>query len=89
MALGASAGRVQRQVLGGTFRLALIGVLLGAAASLFATKLIATLLFDTSPWDTLTYIAMALALLLVACVSGYIPARRASHINPTVALRAN
>jgi predicted permease len=89
MALGASAGRVQRQVLGGTFRLALIGVLLGAAASLFATKLIATLLFDTSPWDTFTYIAMAFALLLVACVSGYIPARRASHINPTVALRAN
>jgi predicted permease len=89
MALGASAGRVRRQVLSGTFRLALIGVALGAAVSLFTAKLIATLLFDTSPWDTPTYIAMAFVLLLVACVSGYIPARRASRINPTVALRAN
>jgi predicted permease len=89
MALGASAGIVQRQVLAGTLRLAFIGVVLGAAASIAGARLIASLLFGTSPWDTVTYVSMAVGLLAVAGVSGYIPAFRASRINPTVALRAN
>ena len=89
MALGASAGTVQRHVLAGTLRLAIIGVVLGAAASIAGARLIASLLFETSPWDALTYISMAIALLAVAGVSGFIPAFRASRINPTVALRAN
>ena len=89
MALGAGMGRVQRQVLAGTLRLTLAGIVLGAAASLAVAKLISSLLFDTSPWDVGTYICMAIALLLVALISGYIPARRASRIDPLVALRAN
>jgi ABC-type antimicrobial peptide transport system permease subunit len=47
------------------------------------------LLFATSPWDAATYVLMAAALLAVAAVSGYIPARRAARISPLVALRAN
>ena len=89
MALGANAGIVQRQVLAGTLRLALIGVMLGAVASIAGARLISSLLFATSPWDAATYISMAVGLLTVAGVSGYIPAFRASRINPTVALRAN
>ncbi len=89
MALGATMGRVQRQVLGGTLRLAVIGIALGAAVSLAAAKLISSLLFATSPWDGLTYVAVALALLAVAFVAGYLPARRASRVDPMVALRAN
>ncbi len=89
MALGATMGRVQRQVLSGTLRLAIIGIALGAAVSLAAAKLIASLLFATSPWDGVTYVAVALALLAVAFVAGYLPARRASRIDPMVALRAN
>jgi predicted permease len=89
MALGASASIVERQVLVGTLRLALVGVFLGAFASLATAKLIASLLFATSPWDGATYLAMAAALLAVAALSGYIPARRASRISPMVALRAN
>jgi predicted permease len=89
MALGATMGRVQRQVLGGTLRLAVIGIALGAAVSLATARLIASLLFATSPWDGLTYVAVALALLAVAFVAGYLPARRASRIDPMVALRAN
>lgn len=89
MALGASAGIVQRQVMTGTLRLAVIGVLIGAAASIGAARLVASLLFATSPWDAMTYIGMALTLLIVAAVSGYIPAFRASRINPIVALRTN
>ncbi|MGO9940697.1 MAG: ADOP family duplicated permease [Terracidiphilus sp.] len=89
MALGASARVVERQVLVSTLRLALIGVFLGAFASLACAKLIASLLFATSPWDAATYVAMAFALLAVAALSGYIPARRAARISPMVALRAN
>jgi len=89
MALGASTGRVQRQVLAGTMKLAFAGMVLGTLAALAVAKVIASLLFATSPWDLPTYLGMALALLLVAAVSGYIPARRASSINPMEALRNN
>ena len=89
MALGASMQEVQRQVLKGTLRLALIGIAIGGVASLALGRLIATLLFGTTPWDAVTYVGMAFVLLLVATVSGYIPARRASRISPLVALRAN
>jgi hypothetical protein len=89
MALGASMGRVRREVLSGTLRLALVGIAVGAAASLAVAKLISSLLFNTSPWDLTTYIGMALALLFVALVSGYIPARRASRTDPMIALRCS
>jgi ABC-type antimicrobial peptide transport system permease subunit len=89
MALGASAGQVQRQVLMGTLRLALIGVVIGAGASVMSARFIASLLYATSPWDAATYVSMAIALLAVAGFSGYIPAFRASRINPTVALHTN
>jgi predicted permease len=89
MALGASASLVERQVLLDTLRLAFLGICLGAAASLASARLIAALLFDTSPWDAATYGAMACALLIIAAASGYIPARRAARISPLVALRAS
>jgi len=89
MALGATAGLVQRQVLTGTLRLALIGIVIGAGASIVGARLISSLLFETSPWDAITYVSMAVTLLAVAALSGYVPAFRASRINPTVALRAN
>jgi ABC-type antimicrobial peptide transport system permease subunit len=62
---------------------------LGTLVALAVAKVIASLLFATSPWDLPTHLGMALALLLVAAVSGYIPARRASSINPMDALRNN
>jgi predicted permease len=89
MALGASTGRVQRQVLGSTLRLACAGLAVGTLLAFVVAKVIASLLFATSPWDLPTYLGMVLALLLVAIVSGYIPARRASGINPMEALRNN
>ena len=89
MALGSSAGRVQREVLTGTLRLAVIGILLGCAASVFASRMISSLLFGTSAGDIATYVGMAMLLVIVAALSGYIPARRASRISPLVALRAN
>ncbi len=89
MALGASVGRVRRDVLVGTLRLALTGMILGTLMSFAIAKVITSLLFATSPWDVPTYLGMMLVLLLVACISGYIPARRASALNPMSALRSN
>ncbi|MBS1803907.1 MAG: ABC transporter permease [Acidobacteria bacterium] len=89
MALGATAGHVRGRILRSTLQLALVGIVIGVGASLAGAKLIAALLFGTSPWDAITYGSMALLLLMIAALSGYIPAFRASRINPTVALRTN
>jgi ABC-type antimicrobial peptide transport system permease subunit len=89
IALGASTGRVQRQVLARTLQLAFAGIALGTLAAFAVAKAITSLLFATSPWDLPTYLGMAITLRLVAVVSGYIPARRASRINPMDALRSN
>jgi predicted permease len=89
MALGASAGMVQRHVLAGTLRLAITGIVIGTVASLGVARIIASLLFETSPWDLATYAVMALALFSVAAMSGYIPALRASHLDAMDALRTN
>jgi predicted permease len=89
MALGATAERVQLGVIGNTLRLAFIGIVAGTIASFAASKLIASLLFGTAPSDPITFIGMVLLLGLMALFAGYIPARRASRIEPMVALRLN
>jgi predicted permease len=89
MALGAPAGLIQRQVLSSALRLVIIGIAAGAIVSVATARLVASLLFATSPWDAATYCAIAVALLAVAVVSGYLPARRASQIDPMVALRTD
>lgn len=89
MALGASRGRVRMDVLAKTLRLTLIGLGMGLVAALMTARLIASLLFGTEPGDPLTFAAMAGLLIAVALVAGYLPARRASRIDPMVALRSN
>jgi hypothetical protein len=88
MALGATAGGVCREVLAGTLRLAAAGVGLGLIASFGLARLIAALLFGTSPTDSTTFAGTALLLTTVAVVAGAVPALRASSINPISALRA-
>ena len=89
MALGASVGHVRRRVLVGTLRLAFAGMALGILLAFAVARLISSLLFATSFWDLPTYLGMAIALLFVAAASGYIPARRASRVNPMEVLRNN
>jgi predicted permease len=89
MALGATQGRVQRDVIWKTLRLALIGIAVGTVASFAVSSLIASLLFGTTPTDPVTFTGMVVLLGLVALFAGYIPARRASRIDPMIALRTN
>jgi ABC-type antimicrobial peptide transport system permease subunit len=87
MALGANRHDVFRLVLGQGTRLTLLGIGLGIVAALIVTRLMATLLYGISATDPLTFAAVALLLALVALAACYIPARRATRVDPIVALR--
>lgn len=89
MALGATQARVQLGVIVKTLRLALLGIFVGIIASLAVAKGISSLLFGTQPTDPATFLGMVLLLCGVAFIAGYIPARRASRIDPMIALRGN
>jgi len=87
MALGARGGRVVAMVLAGGTRLVLIGVACGVPAAWAASRSIESMLFGLTPHDP-AVIGGAIALLaLAALVAAYLPARRASHVDPIVALR--
>jgi ABC-type antimicrobial peptide transport system permease subunit len=87
MALGASPGRVRRGVLARTLGLALAGVALGMLGSFALSKWIESLLFGTTPTTPAVYSSVSLLLCAVALVAAYLPARRASRIEPLQALR--
>jgi predicted permease len=88
MALGASAGDVQGGILSQTLKLAAIGMAIGTLASWAMAQSAAGLLFGVTARDPGTFAGMLLVLTIVAAVAGYLPARRASRIDPMVALRA-
>jgi predicted permease len=87
MALGASARELQAQIVGQTLRLAVVGMLTGVAASWLAARSLSGLLFGVTATDPATFAGMLTVLTIVAAVAGYLPARRASRIDPLVALR--
>ena len=87
MALGASAGAVQASVMMKTLRLAAVGIAAGTVASFLVARAMAALLFGTAATDLPTYVGMVALLGVVALAAGYLPARRASRIDPAVALR--
>jgi putative ABC transport system permease protein len=87
MALGASQGQIVRDVLGFGVRLAGIGLAIGLAGALAATRLLSSLLYGIRPTDAITFAAVSLILLGVALIASYLPARRATRVDPIVALR--
>jgi len=89
MALGASAGDLQSGILLETLRLAGIGILVGGIAAWLLSGLLRGLLFGVTATDPLTFTAMLAGLGVVAAIAGYVPAYRASRIDPAIALRAN
>ncbi len=86
IALGATSGRVLRQVLRESIVISVAGIGLGLAAALYATKVLSALLFGLSPRDPLTLAGVAALLLAVALIAGYFPARRAARVEPMRAL---
>jgi putative ABC transport system permease protein len=87
MALGASQERIVWDVLGFGVRLAGIGLAIGLAGALAATRLLSSLLYNVRPTDAITFAAVSLLLLVVALIASYLPARRATRIDPIIALR--
>jgi putative ABC transport system permease protein len=87
LALGAGARDVLRLVIGQGLRPALLGVALGLAGALGLTRLMKSLLYEVSATDPLTFVVIALLLVLVALLACWIPARRATKVDPMIALR--
>jgi len=89
MALGADARKVVRMVLGESSVLLLVGVVIGVALAVAASRWAASLLFGLQPWDPMSIALGVAALGIVTLFAAWIPARRASRLAPTVALRAD
>jgi len=87
LALGAQMGDVLRMILGQGMAVIMIGVVLGLGASFGLLRLMKSLLFGVSETDPLTYVSITLVLVMVALLACYIPARRATKVDPLEALR--
>lgn len=87
MALGAQMGDVMKLVLASGMALALVGIGLGVVGALALTRLMTSLLFAVKPTDAVTFVTVSLCLLVTALIACYIPARRATKVDPLVALR--
>jgi predicted permease len=89
LALGARTADVLKLVIGQGMRMALIGLLIGLGGALALTRLMKSLLFEMSATDPLTFVGVALLLMSVALLACYLPARKATKIDPLAALRCN
>jgi len=87
LALGATGGDVMRMILNKGLKLALLGVTCGLLAALAMTRALTSLLYEVSATDPLTFTIMAVVLVCVALLASYLPARRATRVDPLTALR--
>lgn len=87
MALGAGSAGILRSVMGRCLRLTLVGIFLGGMGALILSRLLSGFLYGIKPTDPLTYMMTALILLLTAVLAHFMPARRASKVDPIVTLR--
>ena len=88
IALGAERGRVQRLVIGEGVALVAVGTVIGLAGAVAATRVLRSFLFDLAPTDPATFVGVVVVLGVAAVVASWLPARRASRVDPVVALRA-
>jgi predicted permease len=88
MALGARAQEVRAMFLRYGFRLAALGIACGLVVAIASTRLMTSLLFETSPLDPVTYLAVSIGLVVAAALASYAPAARATAVNPVDSLRA-
>jgi putative ABC transport system permease protein len=88
MALGATPASVLRMIMGQGLGLVFAGLVIGLAGALALTRLMSTLLFGVTPTDPITFAGVALVFLIAALLACYVPARRATRIDPLIALRS-
>jgi predicted permease len=89
MALGATAGAVRRMVVSQGSRVVLVGVVVGVGAAFASTRLLEALLFGVAPVDVVVFGAMSLTMIAIGLLASYMPARRASAVNPIESLRSD
>jgi ABC-type antimicrobial peptide transport system permease subunit len=89
MALGATAGAVRRLVMSQGARVVLVGLVLGVGAALASTRLLGTLLYDVKAVDPVVFGAMSLVMSAIGLLASYMPARRASKVDPIESLRSD
>jgi putative ABC transport system permease protein len=87
MALGATRADIMRLVVGNGMMLTLTGIVIGVVASVALTRVMANLLFGITATDLTTFVGVSVVLATVAFIANYIPARRATRVNPVIALR--
>ncbi len=87
MALGARGVDVLKLIIRNGLTLTLVGVVIGVGGALALTRLLRTLLFGVTPTDALTFVTVSAVLIVVAMLACYLPARRATKVDPLVALR--
>jgi ABC-type antimicrobial peptide transport system permease subunit len=89
MALGASPGDAKRMILREGLSLASIGIVAGVLAAMLSTRALSGLLFGVTAMDPLTFSAVPVGLVVIALLASYLPARRATRVDPMAALRAD
>jgi len=89
MAMGADAGNVTRMILGHGLRLTVVGTIMGSLVSIVAVRVLRTFMYEMSVYDAPTFAAVAVLLCVVALIASWLPARRASRVDPVLALRAD
>jgi ABC-type antimicrobial peptide transport system permease subunit len=88
MALGAAQANIFKLVIGQAMTLVAISIVIGLCGAFAATRLLSSLLFGVTAWDPITFTMIVLLISLVAFFAAWLPARRATRINPVQALRA-
>jgi ABC-type antimicrobial peptide transport system permease subunit len=89
MALGATAGVVRRQVVSDGAKMVLVGIGVGVVAALVSTRFLTTLLYGVRAVDPVVFVAMSLMMLCVGMLASFMPARRASNVNPVESMRSD
>jgi predicted permease len=87
IALGATRGNILKLILARTFKLTAAGILAGLIAAFFLSRFLSSILFGVTAHDSLTFIAVPACLIVIALLAGYLPARRATRVDPVTSLR--
>jgi putative ABC transport system permease protein len=87
MAIGATRANILQLILARTFKLTALGILAGLIAAFFLSRFLSSILFGITTHDAVTFLAVPLCLIVIALLAAYLPARRATRVDPVSSLR--